>query len=374
MKEKLHPSLSVLYLESFYGGSHRDFADGVCTHSRHSIDLRTLPAEMWKRRIRHAALQLVGNDVDPQNYDAVLSGGMMNLADLRALWGADCPRLLMYAHETQFSYPVPEKAGSHDEFLQTDIRNLLIADAIAFNSETHRTTCLTHIREYCARVGIAAAVADVIGNKSCVIYPGCWFEPDNSYDDLNQQKTGSLRIVWNHRWEYDKAPDVFLETLRLLASAGSEFQLLLLGDHTSTAYPIPHDLQKRILHAGYVGSRAAYYRMLSRGDVVVSTALQENFGIAVVEAMYHGCLPLLPARLSYPELLPAGLQEHGLYESPEQLQTRLAEMCTQIQEHGRRQEWRDTQAELQNHMARYAWQRRIADMDSFIAGRVDSSW
>ena len=48
--------------------------------------------------------------------------------------------------------------------------------------------------------------------------------------------------------------------------------------------------------------------MLSRADWVLSTASHEFFGIAVVEAMLMGCLPWLPDRLSYPELVPAQYQ------------------------------------------------------------------
>ncbi|MBW2707028.1 MAG: DUF3524 domain-containing protein, partial [Deltaproteobacteria bacterium] len=36
--------LKFLFLEPFFGGSHREFAQGLVAHSRHSIDLLTLPA------------------------------------------------------------------------------------------------------------------------------------------------------------------------------------------------------------------------------------------------------------------------------------------------------------------------------------------
>ena len=44
-----------------------------------------------------------------------------------------------------------------------------------------------------------------------------------------------------------------------------------------------------------------YYDLLRRAKVVVSYALQENFGFAVQEATYLGCVPVLPNRLVYPE-------------------------------------------------------------------------
>ena len=41
---------------------------------------------------------------------------------------------------------------------------------------------------------------------------------------------------------------------------------------------------------------------------MTSTARHEFFGIAVVEAIACGCLPWLPDRLSYPELVPQELR------------------------------------------------------------------
>ena len=48
-------------------------------------------------------------------------------------------------------------------------------------------------------------------------------------------------------------------------------------------------------------SKDEYYDLLSRAKVVVSYALQENFGFGIQEATYLGCIPVLPNRLVYPE-------------------------------------------------------------------------
>jgi hypothetical protein len=48
-------------------------------------------------------------------------------------------------------------------------------------------------------------------------------------------------------------------------------------------------------------SKDEYYDLLIRAKVVVSYALQENFGFGVNEAVYLGCVPILPNRLVYPE-------------------------------------------------------------------------
>lgn len=49
-------------------------------------------------------------------------------------------------------------------------------------------------------------------------------------------------------------------------------------------------------------SKTEYYELMAKSKVVVSYALQENFGFGVAEAAYLGCTPVLPNRLVYPEL------------------------------------------------------------------------
>jgi glycosyltransferase involved in cell wall biosynthesis len=57
---------------------------------------------------------------------------------------------------------------------------------------------------------------------------------------------------------------------------------------------------------------------------VVSTAIQEFFGISVIEALYCSCVPVLPRRLSYPALLPAEHHAACLYDNDSALADRLA--------------------------------------------------
>ena len=64
-------------------------------------------------------------------------------------------------------------------------------------------------------------------------------------------------------------------------------------------------LAHKTLHFGYVESREEYIKLLCKADIIVSTARHEFYGISVIEAVRAGCYPLLPARLSYPELFPA---------------------------------------------------------------------
>jgi glycosyltransferase involved in cell wall biosynthesis len=71
-------------------------------------------------------------------------------------------------------------------------------------------------------------------------------------------------------------------------------------------------LGDRVVHVGHL-PEADYRELLTQADVVVSTAHHEFFGVAIVEAMAAGAVPLLPDRLSYPELVPERYHESVLY-------------------------------------------------------------
>jgi hypothetical protein len=123
---------------------------------------------------------------------------------------------------------------------------------------------------------------------------------------------------------------------------------------------------EELVQYGPVAKRSDYYSWLGKGTLVVSTANQENFGIAVVEAVRFGCLPLLPNRLVYPELVPRSLHPVSIYCSPKDLVRKLTEYLN----HPHRTS--EARRVLAVHMARFAWERRILAfdrcLDSLAAG------
>ena len=51
-------------------------------------------------------------------------------------------------------------------------------------------------------------------------------------------------------------------------------------------------------------SKEKYFDLLAKSKVVFSSALQENFGYGVLEAVALGCTPVVPNSLSYVEMYP----------------------------------------------------------------------
>ena len=358
----------VLFLESFYGGSHRDFADGLAENSQHSIELVTLPGRYWKWRMRGAALSFFERVPDPREYDLVFVTDLIGLADLAALWPTPRPPIILYMHENQLSYPVPPGSRLDYHFGFSNITSALTADHLVFNSNFHMYSFLNALPEFPASFPEYRPlwVIDEIKKKARVLYPGCRF---NSVSALVDNRTHKRPIVvWNHRWEFDKKPDEFFSVIDEVDDAGIEFDLVIMGENFNKI-PLPFAAAKerygaRLLTYGYVESREDYYRWLSRGDVIVSTAIQENFGIAVIEAIKMGCFPLLPKRLSYPEVLPERYHDDCLYTSRKDLVGRLKSALTLPLP--------ESAASLPAAMERYAWKNLVEDYDALIEAAVQA--
>jgi len=355
--------LHVLLLEPFYGGSHRDFADGLAAASTHEIMLHTLPARFWKWRMRGAALHFAEKVRQPERYDVMLTSTLLSLADLKSIWGARCPPALVYFHENQLDYPLAPGESIDYQYGFTNITTCLAAERILFNSRYHSERFFHKLHELLRIMPDCRPdwIAEAIGSKTAVLYPGCRFSADDAESLSGGGKTEPPLIIWNHRWEFDKGPDGFFQALEAVEERGVDFRLALLGERFRRSPAVfsraTRRFEHRLAHCGYVESKAAYYRWLQRGSVVVSTALQENFGIAVVEAVRFGCLPLLPKRLVYPEIIPAALHADVFYTDLPDLVEKLVFALR------RPQAFASQRALLSRAMERFAWDRRIEDFD-----------
>ncbi|GJM26378.1 MAG: glycosyl transferase family 1 [Phycisphaerae bacterium] len=338
-------SLQVIAFEPYYGGSHRAFLDTWIAASVHQWELHTLPARHWKWRMRGSAIWLANQlrDAPAGRYDALFTCDMTSVADLRALLPIhlrDIP-IVCYFHENQLTYPLSPNDWRDYQFGFTNITSALSADAVWFNSQSHLDAFLDAVKHMLKSMpeNLSGDVLPQIKAKSIVQYPAVELPPkSHGHDDgaVPSVRESNLRILWPHRWEYDKNPQPFFDAMLALAEADAKFELVVLGESFRTAPPefksALTKLESRISHAGFLPSRDDYWRLLQSCDVVVSTAIQENFGLAVVEAMLAGCIPILPRRLSYPELLgvasgSASPNSHYLYEDDDELRHALANLC-----------------------------------------------
>jgi glycosyltransferase involved in cell wall biosynthesis len=97
-----------------------------------------------------------------------------------------------------------------------------------------------------------------------------------------------------------------------------------------------------------------------QGAIVISTANQENFGISVVEAIRYGCIPLLPNRLSYPEIIPKVFHGDFLYKDQTEL---VKKLCFLILNYS---QFTEKQQHLSLAMERFAWKNMIDQYDEIL--------
>lgn len=362
--------MKFLFLEPFFGGSHRQFAQGWVRHSHHTIELATLPARFWKWRMRGAALAFTQQVDHLADYDGLITSGLMSLSDFKALADGVCPPALVYFHENQLTYPLAPGETMDYQYGFTNITTALAAQRVLFNSESHKSAFLNALPDFIKMMPDCRPnwVVDAISAKSQVLYPGCDFEDGPQTEEASplsgsQSQTAPL-IIWNHRWEFDKQPDLFFSTLEQVAARGYDFRLALLGERFNTIPEVFATAQQcfghRIVQYGYAASRQDYVDWLRQGDLVISTACQENFGIAVVEAIRHGCWPLLPNRLSYPEIIPRQFHSQVLYSDNDQLVDKVCHCLTHLNSlaYARR--------ELTDAMDRFAWANIIEKYDQAL--------
>ena len=355
--------MRIALLESYYGGSHRAWADGYARHSRHDIELVTLPAQFWKWRMQGGAISLARKLRSKP--DLALASSMVDLSIFRALtWRrlGDTP-LALYFHENQLSYPQSRRQNHGWRYGFINYISALTADAVYFNSEFHQQDFLAQLPrmlKHFADCNELQTIQD-IRQKSKVLYLGLDLR---RFDEFRAERNPDAPplILWNHRWEHDKDPAAFVQCMIALAEEGFAFQLAItgerFGDMPESMLRAQAQLEERIIQLGYVDSFADYARLLWRADYVVSTARQEFFGAAVCEAMYCGCIPILPDRLNYPNLLPEALQEACLYGRER--------LTAQLRYHLGGEVAVDVGA-LRAHVAQYDWSRMATVYDAEFA-------
>ena len=326
----------VLVLEPYFAGSHRAVVEGVLARlgDDWEADLLTLPARKWKWRMRGAGMTMADRARELHDagarWDLIFASTFVNLAEFRGLAGPAVAGVasVVYFHENQLLYPVRHEAEWDLQFPLTNITSALAADECWFNTAWNLEGFLSEIPGFLKLFPDhqPKRVVERIRAKSSVLHP-----PFDSaaIDALPPARSAHPRIVWPHRWEHDKDPDTFFEAVAVLAAEGLDFEVAVAGqafaDRPDCFSEAAAALGHRLVHIGEPDSRQDYARLLRSSDIAVSTAVNEFFGIAMIEACHAGCYPLVPDDLAYPELYPSQFRYRGVQELVARLRSLIVE-------------------------------------------------
>ncbi|MEL0636319.1 DUF3524 domain-containing protein [Marinomonas sp. TI.3.20] len=307
--------MRILLISAYEASSHKAWAQTLMDQlPEHDWSYMALPPRHFAWRIRGNAMSFA---FDPKfkpllekPYDLIIATSMTDCVGLKAF----CPDLqnipwLLYFHENQFAYPPSDKQQGLVEMQMVTLYSALAADQCVFNSQFNKASFFSGARALLKKLPdyVSPDWLNLTEEKACVV-PVPVSVP-SSMEKLKNDKQGGqvpVRLVWSARWEYDKGPDRLLAILQVLNVRHVPFEIAILGEQFRS---IPKEFEQiqqafpeQITQFGYAKSRQDYLSCLASADIVLSTALHEFQGLAVLEAVALGCVPVLPNRQVYPEL------------------------------------------------------------------------
>ena len=169
--------------------------------------------------------------------DLVLATDMLDLALFHSLIRHKFPKIksAIYFHENQLNYPwsptdqdTKLKRDNHYAFI--NFSSALSADAVLFNSAYHKNAFLDELPKFLKAFPDYPELwaVETIKQKSQVLPLGMDLEQFDACRPVEKENEKPL-LLWNHRWEYDKNPESFFQTLMQLSEEGVDFDLAVLG-------------------------------------------------------------------------------------------------------------------------------------------------
>lgn len=356
-----------MLVDPYGGASHARWMRGYQEFSQHTVQILSLEGQFWQWRMLGGAVTLAERFLQlEQMPDLVVGSDMLDVTTFLALVRPYYVPLVVYFHENQLNYPHGPRQKVRNHYAFINYVSALAAEAVVFNSEFHRAAFLDELPRLLKHFPDHNNLhtIDQLRDRSAVLPVGLNF---SLYGQNHREPNDVPLILWNHRWDYDKNPQPFLKALMRLADAGYDFEVAITGEN-SRQKPIEFEavrrqLGTRVVQFGYVEQFADYVDWLWQADVVVSTAIQDFFGISVVEAIYCGCWPILPKRLNYPALVPDDWHRQCLFVTDEGLYHHLRDYVD------RRPSAPDS---FRQHVLQFDWRELAPRYDRFFEGIINS--
>lgn len=311
--------MKILLLSAYAAQSHRYWQQGLRDMLPDwDFTELNLPPRHFSWRIRGNAL--IWSEQHrvtlERDYDLLVATSMVDLATLRGLVPAlsHLPSVL-YFHENQFDYPAGRASHGLLEAQMVSLYAALAADRLVFNSYYNRDSFSAGLDALLRRLPdlVPRGVVQRLIDKSAILPVPLLAEDSVPTVPCWPGRAGEfpqrpLRLIWSARFEHDKGGEGLLRVLESLAERGVEFEIAVTGqqfrDAPAAFAAIERRFAPQLVQFGFVESRAQLQAMRSAADIVLSTALHEFQGLAVLQAVAAGCLPVVPDRLAYREIYP----------------------------------------------------------------------
>lgn len=325
---------NILIVEPFFSGSHKSWAEQFQNNSKHNIQILSLPGKFWKWRMYGSAYTLAEAYLKLDDKpDIILATDMLDYATFVALirHALKDTKLYLYFHENQLAYPWQE--DGEDKKLKRDLHygfmnytSALVADKILFNSKHNMNSFYGHLKTILKVMpDCKHKTVEGLKKKSNILPIGIHLKHHDV--DIQQPYQGEAPLIlWNHRWEFDKNPDDFFKALITLKKEGLSFKLALLGEvYKNAPASLTHALEyfkDDIIVTGFM-TKETYSSWLKASDILPVTSYHDFFGISVMEAIYMDVYPLLPNRLTYPDLYDINNHPEIFYDSYDEFVNKL---------------------------------------------------
>jgi len=287
------------------------WAEGIKIHSKFEIEIFSMPPHYWSWRMQGSAYTMANVVKDSGRIpDLFLVTDMLDLSLFKNLmpteWKVPC---ILYMHENQLTYPISQYSKTKHQDLSygyLNYKSCLVADYVLFNSTYHQMVFLEACVELLKKMPDYRNLksVDCITNKSSVIPIGLDTKllEEVCLGEFNSNEIKVPTLLFNHRWEYDKQPELFLKLIELLENQNFSFKINITSK-------ISEDLKRELIHKygayidhiGYLESYNSYLKVVSESNILPVTSIHDFFGISVLEAIHSGCYPILPADLCYQE-------------------------------------------------------------------------